>query len=615
MRGANFINCLTFLLASSNFLTMDDPLQKVLEKFIPLWPDEGQSKILPLSQALRQHVQPGMTLHLGTASTPPIAVIYELIRLFKGKDPRFTLVSLGLTTAYSLLVHAGLLQKAITTFLGDSYPSPGPNPVFQKAVREGKIEVEHWSLLSLVQRLQAGALGLGFLPTRSILGSNMERDNRDHFLSLEDPFGEKGRTGMVQGLVPDVSFYHGLAADPQGNTLFAPPYAENLYGALASKKGVIVTVEKIVSTDFIREHAGFVRLPGYRVLSVSEVPVGGHPGGCNAHGITGVEGYWVDNPFILDLRQACKKRETLEDWMEEWVLSCPDAPAYVKKLGQARVATLKEKSQADAWRQEFETLRPQIRADEPANALERMVIAATREIISRVKENTFRTLLAGIGASNLAAWMAMYLLRREGYEVDLMAEIGFFGYLPRPADPFIFNFSNIPTCKMLTDISEVLGLLMGGENQRCLGALSAAQVDRFGNLNSTIVPPDTLITGSGGANDVACGASQVVAVLPQSRLRFVPQVPYITAPGHRVRALVSTLGLFEKIADEKEFTLTGIIQDGKSSTEETVRTIKAQCAWDLKMASALKTISLPTGEELALLRLFDPQKYFLTESA
>ena len=196
-----------------------------------------------------------------------------------------------------------------------------------------------------------------------------------------------------------------------------------------------------------------------------------------------------------------------------------------------------------------------------------------------------------------------------------MPEIGFFGSLPRPADPFIFNFSNIPTCKMLTDISEVLGLLMGGENQRCLGALSAAQVDRFGNLNSTIVPPDILITGSGGANDVACGASQVVAVLPQSRPRFVPQVPYITAPGHRVRALVSTLGLFEKIADEKEFTLTGVIQDGKSSTEETVRTIKAQCAWDLKMASALKTISLPTGEELALLRLFDPQKYFLTESA
>jgi len=51
---------------------------------------------------------------------------------------------------------------------------------------------------------------------------------------------------------------------------------------------------------------------------------------------------------------------------------------------------------------------------------------------------------------------------------------------------------------MLTDISEVLGILMGGASQRCLGVLSAAQVDRFGNLNSTMISPNVLITGSGG---------------------------------------------------------------------------------------------------------------------
>ena len=231
-----------------------------------------------------------------------------------------------------------------------------------------------------------------------------------------------------------------------------------------------------------------------------------------------------------------------------------------------------------------------------------------------MKQQKYQTLLAGIGASNLASWLATYLLRQEGYEVDVMAEIGFFGYLPRPADPFIFNFSNIPTCKMLTDIHEVLGILMSGETQRCFGALSAAQVDRFGNLNSTVVPPNILITGSGGANDVASGASEVLVVVPHSPLRFVAQVPYITAPGHRVRMLISTLGLFEKIDDQKEFFLTGIIQDGKSSPDETIRTIQAQCGWDLKIAPDVKTIALPTVEEIALLRLFDPQKFFLSET-
>jgi acyl CoA:acetate/3-ketoacid CoA transferase beta subunit len=383
---------------------------------------------------------------------------------------------------------------------------------------------------------------------------------------------------------------------------------------MASKLGVIVTVEKIVSTDFLRAQSGYVRLPGYRVLSVSEVPFGGHPSGCNAHGTAGIEGYAVDNPFILELRKACKKRETLDAWMDEWVLACSDQPAYLKKLGETRLTDLRRKSHPDSWREELETIHPQIRQDEPPNAMERMVIAAMREIISRVKQQKYQTLLAGIGASNLASWLATYLLRQEGYEIDVMAEIGFFGYLPRPADPFIFNFSNIPTCKMLTDIHEVLGILMSGETQRCFGALSAAQVDRFGNLNSTIVPPNLLITGSGGANDVASGASEVLVVVPHSPLRFVPKVPYITAPGHRVRTLVSTLGLFEKKDDQKEFSLTGVIQDGTSTPDETIRSIKAQCGWDLKIAPDVRTIDLPTVEELALLRLFDPQKFFLTES-
>jgi acyl CoA:acetate/3-ketoacid CoA transferase alpha subunit/acyl CoA:acetate/3-ketoacid CoA transferase beta subunit len=605
---------LTFLRIFLTFQAMGDPFRGILQNIIPLKADEGQSKVMPLSQAVRTFIKPGMAIHLGLACTPPLAVIYELVRQFHGQDPRFAFFALGLTTAYSLLVHAGLLRKITTTFLGDSYPSPGPNPVFQKAFREGAVDIQHWSLLAMVQRLKAGAMGVGALPTKSILGSSMEKDNRDDFAVIEDPFKKGEKLGLVRAINADLSFYHALAADPQGNSLFVPPYAENLYGAMGSKKGVILTVEKIVSTNFLRAHAGYVRLPGYRVLAVCEVPFGGHPGGMTAHGIRGIQGYAVDNPFIFTLRQACKKKETLDAWMEEWVLSCADHLTYVKKLGRDRVKKLKDKARPDAWQEDYESIRQNLKFDEPANAMERMVVSAAREIISRVKGNRYRTILAGIGASNLAAWMATYLLRQEGYEVDVMAELGFFGYLPRPTDPFIFNLSNVPTCKMLTDISEVLGILMSGENQRCLGALSAAQVDRWGNLNSTIIPPDLLITGSGGANDVASGASEVLVVVPQSPFRFVPEVAYVTAPGQRVRMLVTTLGIFEKLDGNREFTLTGILEDRKSSAEETVRVIREQCKWDLKIAPRLRSMAAPTTDELALLRLFDPHKFFLTEN-
>lgn len=590
---------------------MSKLLSEILEEFIPLKENEGQSKIMPLKEAIRRYVQPGMDIHLGTAGLLPVPGIYELIRLFQGQTPNFTIISLGLTTIHSLLVHAGLVRKAITTYLGDAYPSPGPNPVFQRAYQEGKLEIEHWSLLSLVQRLQAGAMGVEFFPTRSLIGSSMEKDNQDNFLTQRGPFREDKQCGLLRSLNPDISIYHGLAADPQGNTIMAPPYVENIYGGLASKKGVLVTVEKIVSTELIRQYARFVRLPGYKVLSVSEVPFGAHPGGCSTHGVEFLAGYDVDQPFILELRRAGRSKKDLDSWMKEWVLSCAERATYLAQLGQARLNNLKEKAHPESWQRNLQSALHDVKLDHPANSLEKMVIAASRKIMSLLRQKNYKTVLAGIGASHLASWLANYFLRNEGCEVDLMAEKGFFGYLPRLADPYIFNFANIPTCKMLTDIPEFLGLFTGGNNSSCLGVLSAAQVDRFGNLNSTIIPPNFLITGSGGANDVATNASEALVIVPHWPFRLVPQVPYLTAPGQKVRTLVTTLGVFEKLEAEK-FYLTGIISDEKSSSEEIIAQLKEKTPWKIKIAAQIEKISPPTPIELTFLRLFDPHKFFLT---
>jgi len=113
---------------------------------------------------------------------------------------------------------------------------------------------------------------------------------------------------------------------------------------------------------------------------------------------------------------------------------------------------------------------------------------------------------------------------------------------------------------------------------------------------------------------VLSSAPEVLAVVPHSILRLVSKVPYVTGPGKRVRALVTTLGLFERPEGEEEFWLTGIIEDGKTSLSDKVREIKEQCGWELRIVSGLKKIPLPNEEELALLRLFDPQKFFLTDS-
>jgi len=230
-------------------------------------------------------------------------------------------------------------------------------------------------------------------------------------------------------------------------------------------------------------------------------------------------------------------------------------------------------------------------------------------LADKVRNRGYKTFLAGVGNSNLAAWLAGYELKRDGVDIEIMAETGMVGYLPRPAEPFVFSFRNFPSCKMLTDILHVMGIFMGGRHNQCLGSLAAGQIDKHGNINSTIIPGVTYVTGSGGANDITSSAREVVVCLEQSARRFVDKVPYITAPGRTVRTVVSQLGVYEKETEHSELRLTGIL--GTAPEAETVQAARAACGWDLQVAPRLRRFEPPTDEELGLIRLFDPRRYFL----
>src|SRR5207247_5441731 len=130
-----------------------------------------------------------------------------------------------------------------------------------------------------------------------------------------------------------------------------------------------------------------------------------------------------------------------------------------------------------------------------------------------------------------------------------------------------------------------------------IGSLGAAQVDKHGNINSTEVPGEYLLMGSGGANDVVSCATESVVIASQSKERFLDKVPYITGPGDRVSALVSTLGVFEK--DQGEFVLTAVFDQ---NTDEAARECVARCGWDLKVARKIRSIEPPSREELRMLR-------------
>jgi len=590
---------------------LDPSYQATIQQRLALPLHEGPDKTTTLAEALRRHVPAGATVYLGAAHGRPNPAVRELVRQWWGKTPDFTLATVGLGSPWTALVHGGLLRRVITTFMGEGYPFPTPQALISRAVLEGRLEVSNWSMLSFPLRLLAGAMGVPFLPTRSLLGSTMEEDNTrsGDLIAADDPFGTEGRVAYVRALVPDVALLHGWAADRAGNVITGSPLNENMYGAMAARGGAVVTVEKIVSTDFIRRHADLVRLPGQYVRAVVEAPHGNHPGGMYGMNVPELEGYAEDIEWILECRRAFRRPDTADAWIREWMLELPDHAAYLSKLGYARVMETKGRAHTDAWVSELDTLASRLPTSVTPTASEWMVVAAARMLAEKVQSSGYRTFLAGVGNSNLAAWLAACQLKQGGAEVELMAETGMVGYLPRPAEPFVFSFRNFPSCKMLTDILHVMGIFMGGRHNLCLGSLAAGQIDKHGNINSTIMPGVTYITGSGGANDITSSSREVVVCLQQSPRRFVDKVPYITAPGRTVRTAVSDLGVYEKTTEHGELTLTGLY--GDVPVAAAVQAAREACGWDLRVAPTLRRFTAPTAEELALVRLFDPRRYFL----
>jgi len=591
---------------------MADRFDDLIADTFAMREDEGGDKVIDLEEAIERHVRPGARIHIGATHCCSGAAILEIARQFYGQKPAFTLIMRGIRDTATILLHLGLLRKVITTFSGNVYPWYSPNPVCQKAYADKEVELEDWSILTFPLMLMAGALGVDVMPTTSLVGSSLAEANRDSFRVIDDPFGSGRRIGLLKALNPDISIIHGVVADRAGNTILTPPYSEGLWGAKASRGGVVVTVERLVSTDFIREHAHLVKLPAYMVKSVSVVPFGAHPGGVWTQGVQGVEAYAEDYEFMTRFNRLCKDSRSLDDWVREWVFDCPSFSDYVAKLGDDRLRSLKRNAGRDAWREQLDALEGQISEGEDCNNVERMVVVAAREIRDRVVRSGHQAMLAGAGTANLAAWMAKYHLQKEDYLVELLVELGYFGNSPRPAEPFLLNFGNFGTCKMLTETLDTLGVFTCGATNRCIGVLGGGQVDKFGNINSSWISGDAYLTGSGGANDVATGAAETMVIMQQSRRRFLEKVPFVTAPGTRVRSLVSTMGVFEKVGDDETFTLTKYwTPPGLSSVEEAVRNIKDHCGWDLQIAEKPTKLSPPVRDELRLLRIFDPHRYYL----
>lgn len=183
------------------------------------------------------------------------------------------------------------------------------------------------------------------------------------------------------------------------------------------------------------------------------------------------------------------------------------------------------------------------------------------------------------------------------------------------------DLPNLYRAQWLSDTADIMGLLQRGLVD--VSFIGGAQVDRFGNLNTTYIGrsenPKTRLPGSGGACDLASLAKRHIIIMNHEKRRFVPQVDYITSPGYGQgagwresvglprggpSAVITTLGVLRFEPETREMILTS------THPGVTVAEVRENTGWPLKISSDLTQTLEPTPEELTILMKFDPDGFW-----
>jgi glutaconate CoA-transferase subunit A len=233
-----------------------------------------REKVVTLEQAA-SFVSDGMSVGIGgsTMSRTPMALIWQLIRAGK-KDLS---CSRCITSSDGdLLLASGAANHIETSWFAQGILW-GLSKVMRHYIESGAARYDEWSHMAMGMRYRAGAMGVPFLPIRSMLGSDVAR-LRPEAKEFDCPFtGEK--LLLVPALNPDVALIHVQRCDAYGNAQMDGLQFMDIDLAMAASR-VILTTERIVSNDQIRRAPDHTKIPFFCVDAVIEVPYGSAPHEC-----------------------------------------------------------------------------------------------------------------------------------------------------------------------------------------------------------------------------------------------------------------------------------------------------------------------------------------------
>jgi glutaconate CoA-transferase subunit B len=239
---------------------------------------------------------------------------------------------------------------------------------------------------------------------------------------------------------------------------------------------------------------------------------------------------------------------------------------------------------------------------------EMMIVAAARALEGQ------HVCFVGVGLPNIAVNLAQ---RTVAPELELVYEAGVFGARPQRLPLSIGDPTIVTGSTAVVSMLELFGYyLQGGLID--VGFLGAAQIDRFGNINTTVIGeydhPTTRLPGSGGACEIAINARQVFVIMRQSRRSFVERIDFRTSPGNlggveqaeRIRreggwlgrgptVVVTDLGIYS-------FDEAGEMRLDSLHPGATLEAVRETIGWEVSVAPDLAATPPPTDEELRLVR-------------
>ncbi len=299
------------------------------------------SKLLTMRAAVAELVQDGASVALGLQLEQmiPFAAGQEIIRQ-KKRD--LTLIGPISDILFDQLIGAGCVKEVVAAWVGNVMMGSAYN--FRRAVEQDGMKVFNLTNFTVALALQAGAMGVPFLPTRTALGSDITKENH-FFYQIVSPFEAREPLWAVRALNPDVTIVHVQRADREGNAHCWGNFGVMVEGVRAAKR-VIVVAEEIVEPEVIASDSNRTAIPGFLVNAVVECSYGAHP--------SPVQGYYKrDDAFFRQYHQQTRTKADSDAWLERWVTRVEDHRAYMNLLGACRVEELGVKRHAYAAQTDY----------------------------------------------------------------------------------------------------------------------------------------------------------------------------------------------------------------------------------------------------------------------